>query len=105
MMKPNDDILSRITPQPEMEPPELDFARLRERAEARKLRRELFWVAIGGWLSAIAMLLGFILLCRAVPVIPGGEWLALTAGVSFVLSCAVGAASLILYAKRKERRL
>lgn len=104
-MKPNDDILSRIKPQPEMEPPELDFARLRERAEARKLRRELFWVAIGGWLSAIAMLLGFILLCRAAPVIPGGEWLALTAGVSFVLSCAVGAASLILYAKRKERRL
>ena len=45
-MKPNDDILSHIKPQPEMEPPELDFARLRERAEARKLRRELFWVAI-----------------------------------------------------------
>ena len=104
-MKPNDDILSRIDPGPEMEPPELDSARLRERAAARKLRRELFWVAIGGWLSAIAMLLGFILLCRAAPVIPGGEWLALTAGVSFVLSCAVGAASLILYAKRKERRL
>ena len=104
-MKSNDDILTHIKPWPEMEPPELDFARLRERAEARKLRRELFWVAIGGWLSALAMLLGFILLCRAAPVIPGGEWLALTAGAFFVLSCAVGAASLILYAKRKERRL
>ena len=31
-MKSNDDILSRIEPRPEMEPPELDFARLRERA-------------------------------------------------------------------------
>lgn len=104
-MKPNDDILTRIEPRPEIDPPELDFALLREKAAARRLRRELFWVAIGGWLWAAAMLLGFILLCRAAPVIAGGEWLALTAGAFCILSFAAGAAALILYAKRKERRL
>ena len=44
----NDDILSRIRPEPEMQPPELDFQLLREKAEKRALRRALLWVAVGG---------------------------------------------------------
>ena len=100
----NDDILSKIPMEPETAPPELDFARLYEQAAARKLRRQLAWVAAGGWLWAAAMLRGFALLCRAAPAIPGGEWLALSAGAFLILSFSAGSAALIFYARRKEVR-
>ena len=102
-MKPNDDILACIVPQPKIDPPELDLQLVRQKAEARKLRRELFWVAIGGWLMTLAMLLGLMLVIRLEPVIPGGKWLFILAGGGFILLAGSAASALVLYSKHKER--
>lgn len=84
-------------------PPELNLALLREKAAARRMKRELTIVMIGSVLSSIALLMGLgVLISHAPQLQLPMQLLYLAAGLIFTVISG-NSAAIICFLRRREK--